>query len=291
MDAMESVPVVAELGDAALWRLLSPQLHVQDAGWLQAQKPLGIPAPLLDELRALLREEGYFQLPPQGWDLPIGTMAQTIATLDRRGIPLPFAFLYDEFWVLYWRLHALIEGILGPGYLRLPDFWAWLVDPKRHDSGWKPHRDKGWQSLREDRSPKSITVWLPLTHATTLNGCMYLVPAHRDPTYATPQDREWRHEPADVRALPAEAGSVLCWTQALLHWGSRTSPRGEAPRISVAFEFQAGDVPPYNEPLTLPTVIPDLPMRLKLVSKQILQYRHMYPLAPEVEALARRLLD
>ncbi|WP_167772865.1 phytanoyl-CoA dioxygenase family protein [Ramlibacter humi] len=289
MGAMEQV-AAAGLGDAALWRSLAPGLHLHDEEWLQRQRPLAIPSELIESLRGLLREEGYFQLPPQPWDLPIDAMAQLVRMLDERGIPLPFSFMYDEFWILYYRLHGMIQGLLGPGYLRLPDFWTWLVDPQRHESGWKPHRDKGWQSLREDRSPKSITIWLPLTRTTPLNGCMYLVPAHRDPTYGTPDDKDWRHEPADIRALPAEAGSVFCWTQALLHWGSRTSPRGEAPRISVAFEFQAGDVPPYNQPLTQPTEVPDLALRLKLVSQQILQYRHMYPLAPEVEALAKRLL-
>ena len=133
-------------------------------------------------------------------------------------------------------------------------------------------------------------MWIPLTDATPLNSCIYLVPADRDPTYGTPEDRQWQHKHADVRALPAAAGSVLSWTQAVLHWGSSASARETLPRISVAFEFQSGQVPPMNDPLTRPNEIPGFDQRLALIGKQILQYRHMYPLAPEIEGLAQALL-
>jgi hypothetical protein len=279
------------LRDPALWHSIAPALHVADTAFLQTQPTFEIPAEVAADLNARLREEGYFQLPPVPWNLPIEQMAALVAQLDARGIPLPFSFVYDEFWLLFWRLDKMITSILGPGYLRLPDFWTWLVDPARRHSGWQPHRDKGYQSLYPDRSPKSLTLWLPLTEATPLNGCMYLVPADRDPTYATPQDKEWKHKHSDVRALPAAAGSVLCWTQAVLHWGSNTSPRGAAPRISVAFEFQSGQVPPMNEPVTSPSIMPNLPLRLAMIAKQILQYQHMYPLEEPVAQLAKQVLD
>lgn len=292
MGAPDTPMVQAEqLKQAAFWQQAAPDLHVLDRGFMAAQRPMVIPPEIQQQLNGLLKTEGYFQLPPQQWGLPLARLAGLVRELDAARLPLPFAFVYDEFWMLFFRLHRLIEGVLGPGYMRLPDFWAWLVDPQRGDSGWRPHRDKDWRALNADRSPKTLTLWLPLTDATPLNGCMYLVPADRDPTYATPRDKEWLHKPADIRALPAAAGSVLCWTQAVLHWGSNTSPRETQPRISVAFEFQSGAEPPFNTPLTRPDSVPDLRLRLWLIGKQMLQYKHMYPLAPHLEALARELVQ
>ncbi len=238
----------------------------------------------------MIKAEGYFQLPPLEWELPLNDLVALVGKLDAAGIPVPFAFVYDEFWVLYVKLYQIVERLLGPGYFRLPDFWVWLVDPRRDDSGWKPHRDKTQPTLREDGSPTSLTVWIPLTESTPLNGCIYMVPANRDPTYNTPNQNEWKFAHQDIRALPAKPGSILVWNQAVLHWGSHGSPRETQPRISVAVEFQAGDVPPYNEPLTAPNSIPNFDFRLQLIAKQILQYRHMYPLAAEVQEIAVRLL-
>lgn len=277
------------LSTKAFWQGLAPDLHVEDHSFLTSQSFWNLDQNSVDILKTLIRVEGYFHLPPQQWDLPIARMAALVKELDSRGLPLPFAYMYDEFWCLFFRLHKLVEGLLGPGYLRLPDFWTWLVDPQRDESGWSPHRDKGHASLFPDGSPKAVTIWIPLTNSTTLNGCMYIVPADRDPTYGTPQEKEWHFKHADIRALPADAGSVFIWNQAVLHWGSHANRRETLPRISLAFEFQSGNVPPYNLPLTNPLEIPVFDFRLKLIGKQILQYKHMYPLSPDIEALAARL--
>jgi hypothetical protein len=273
------------------WKDLAPNLHVHDVGFLQSQEIMGIDDASAATLQELIRKEGYFQLPPQQWPLQMDEMVAVVKRLNDMGMPLPFSFVYDEFWCLYLRLNKVIESLLGPGFMRLPDFWAWLVDPLKDESGWSPHRDKNYKALFEDGSPKSITIWLPLTDATTLNGCMYLVPADRDPVYGTPQDDQRTFKYADIRALPAAAGSVLCWNQAILHWGSHSSTRESRPRVSVAFEFQSGNIPAYNEPLTRPNEIPAFAFRMRLIGKQIVQYRHMYPLAPEVEAFARTLFE
>lgn len=273
------------------WHALLPSLHIVDADYVGSVPLFDVEAGLGETLRAQMRVEGYVQLPPPQWDLPLAKMAALVARLDAEGIPLPFAFLFDEFWILFVKLGRLIETQLGPGFFMLPDFWVWLIDPQRDQAGWTPHRDKGHYALREDGSPKSVTVWIPLTDASTLNGCMYLVPADRDPTYGTPNDREWTFAYPDIRALPAQAGSVLMWNQAVLHWGSHANTRETRPRISAAFEFQAGDIQPFNTPLMQPGRIPPFGERLKLVAKQILQYRHMYTLAPAVQAAAQQILE
>jgi hypothetical protein len=39
-----------------------------------------------------------------------------------------------------------------------------------------------------------------------------------------------------------------------------------------------------------PLGVPDFPMRLKLIAKQILQYQHMYPLSDEVRGIAEGIV-
>ena len=273
------------------WRELAPAFHIGDASFLHSQPIWHVDGPTLETLRELMRVEGYFQLPPQQWGLPIEGMAEVVKSLDSQNIPLPFVFAYDEYWCLFVRMHKILEGLLGEGYQRRPDFWTWMVNPQKNESGWRPHRDNSHETLFPNGMPKTLTVWLPLTDATPLNGCMYIVPADRDPTYGTADENQWRFAHADVRALPAQAGSLFMWNQAVLHWGSHSSPRANDPRISLAVEFQSGSVAPYNQPLSKPLEIPPLMVRLQLVAKQILQYKHMYALSAATEALANSLLQ
>ncbi len=280
----------SDWGADTFWRHFGPGLRVGDKAFLASLDQVGDKAVGPERLRELIRTEGYFQLPPPQWDLPLEDMAALVARLEGEGIPTPFAFVYDEFWALSVKLTSMLGGLLGPDFLRLPDFWAWHVDPTKDERGWRPHRDKGYQALRPDRSAKSLTVWLPLSEATTLNGCMYILPADRDPTYATPNDKNWQIDLPEIRALPAQPGTIFCWTQAVLHWGSHGSTRETRPRISVAFEYQAADIPPYNQPLSAPLEVPDFSGRLRLIAKQILQYQHMYPLRDDVKAIAETML-
>jgi hypothetical protein len=275
-----------DLLDVAIWRALGGELHVCDPDYQNGVTPLDAPAEALAETARLVATEGYFQAPPQPWGLPIAAMAGCVARLKDHGLSPVFAFVYDEFWSIFSKADPIIRHLLGGDYLMLPDFWVWHVDTHASDAGWRPHRDKGFRSLYPDGRPKSFTLWIPLTDADTHNACMYIVPADRDPTYGTPDDNEWKFVLPDVRALPAKAGSLLGWTQAALHWGSRGSPRASHARISMAFEFQRADEPAFNEPLIRPCAPLPLETRLQLICKQILQYRHMYPMDPAVEAVA-----
>ena len=91
--------------------------------------------------------------------------------------------------------------------------------------------------------------------------------------------------------MPAQAGSLLAWNQAILHWGGRASRRAQGPRTSVAFEFQRGDTPPLQRAAAGSRSVPPFTERLGLIGKQVLQYQHMYPLTPDVERLAIELRD
>jgi hypothetical protein len=263
------------------WAALAPTLHIEDPDLLRVS-PLAFGEDRCAGLRARLRTEGYFQEGGNAWGADTSCLADTVRTLAARGLSPVFAFLYDEFWLPFFQLDALFRGVLGP-YAVLPDFWVWNVDPAKGEAGWTPHRDKGHTTLRPDGLPNSITVWIPLSDATPLNSCMYIVPANHDPTYGTAMEGNWRFELASVRALPASAGDVLVWNQAVLHWGGRSAPHGGESRVSMAVEFQRIDVPPMNPPLIKALAILPFEARLKLIAKQVLQYRHMYKVAPDLE--------
>jgi hypothetical protein len=269
------------------WRALAPALHV--GAMCASSAPLDIePAGVLAQA---LRCEGYIHTRPLDWRLPILEMAEVVCRFHSLGLPPVFVYLYDETWSLFGRLHGLLTALLGDNYALLPEFWAWYVDPATGDNGWAPHRDKGQRSLFADGTPKSLTVWLPLTDATPLNGCIYVVPADRDPTYNTVDEQHLRFELSDIRALPAAAGSLLAWTQAIIHWGARTAPGRVGPRISLSCEFQRRVVAPFCKPLLSPTDPPEFADRLRLVARQIIRYQHMYSLDPALAELSARLSE
>jgi hypothetical protein len=240
-----------------------------------------------------LKREGYIQIPGAFSEASIAPIREAVSTLFELGIPLPFAFVYDELWLKFQGLSKFLSTVLGVGYRALPDFWVWHVHPNENAAGWGPHRDRVQPTVDADNSPHTLTVWLPFTDATPLNGCIYVVPAHCDERF---HQRRWDGEgnnvvqnPQDIRALPATAGSLLAWNQGILHWGSRGSRLGVNPRISAAFEFQRGDRPPFNSPLLDPGRLPSFTERLGLIGKQALQYRHMYPLTDDIAAIATSL--
>lgn len=266
------------------WQKFSPSLSIVKAASSDVRL-LGLDDKSATTVRHLIRQEGYIQGSVGQWNLPLAEMVDTVARLKASGLLPVFALVYDEFWLLAQQLGPVAAALLDAQYFMLPDFWVWHVDPKHDERGWRPHRDKGYTSLLPDGMPKSITLWIPLTAATTLNGCMYIVPADRDPAYGTENDRDWKFQLQDVRALPAQPGDFFVWNQAVVHWGSHTSLRGESARVSVAFEFQRGDSPAMNTPLISPKTILSFEERLSLIGKQVKQYQHMYKVPDEVKRL------
>jgi hypothetical protein len=273
------------------WQLRAPALHIEEKSILQSVAHLRFTNSEQVEMANVLKEDGYIQSSAD-WGVDLKLMADTVRSLSGANLSPVFAFVYDEFWHPFLKLHLLYAALLGGKYFLLPAFWVWNVDPKRNESGWKPHRDRGRISLFDDGTPKSLTTWIPLSSATPLNGCMYIVPASHDPIYANGEDPLWklRLEFSSIRALPAKPGDFFIWTQQVLHWGGRTSSRATESRVSIAFELQRADVPAFSEPLLDPFDIPPFETRLKLIAKQLLQYQHTYTLEPELAHFVSALL-
>ena len=287
MDAHVPSFDLAQLADRDAWRTFAPRLHLEDANFFESVKPVdlgsGRDAPLRDQIRT----EGYIHESGIAWGVDLALMAQTVRDLTAAQLPPVFAFVYDEFWAPFRALAPVFKLLLG-NYAMLPDMWAWDIDPKANGAGWTPHRDKGHITLAPDRSPNSFTAWIPLTPATPLNSCIYVVPAMLDPTYGTLHEGEWRFELGSVRALPAQPGDFLIWTQALLHWGSKSSPLTGEHRISMACEFQRTGINAFREPLLKADAMIPFDIRLGLIYGQIQQYGHMHG-SQGLEAVAQSL--
>lgn len=281
---------IEKLTSLEFWQTLAPTLQIAHPDYHQVLAPI-IPEQQQRYLNQLMLQEGYFHGSIEAWHTPLAPLIEVITQLKAWGLPPVFAFVYDEIWQLALKLSSTLSCLLGENYWILPDFWAWYIDPAQAETGWRPHRDKGYRSLLPDGSPSSLTAWIPLTPATTLNGCMYILPADRDPVYATENDHDWDIHYPEIRALPANPGEFLMWNQAVLHWGSHSTPRAAGqPRISCAFEFQRSDIAPWNQPLIAAHGFLTFHQRLMLIGKQIQQYQHMYAVPEFLSDLAQQLI-
>ena len=273
------------------WRELCPQLSVEGD-----PKPPPVRLPPLADLLGTLAHEGYLNIPDVFPADPIARMRDGVAALHWRGIPPLFAFVYDEFWLAAAQLFPLVSAVLGEDYRvpRRPTICAWYVEPADDAAGWKPHRDNP-AAFDADGTPRSITLWLPLTDATPLNGCMYVLPAHLDEAFRTRDFKVPAQIPVnllqDVRALPASAGSLLAWNTGVLHWGSRASRLGTGPRCSFACEFERGGatVPEGAKPLLGPNETPAFEERLGLLGHLLQRYERFQKFSPEIKLIATAL--
>jgi hypothetical protein len=286
--SQDSLPedIAAQAMDPAFWRQLAPNFTVEgniDPYVLEFTKDQEA------ELLAKMDKEAYVHVTQPKLKSSFDDMCDLLAVITDKGLPPVFAFAYDEFWMIHMQVRGLVKMLLGGEFSMLPDFWAWRVEPGQ--SGWKPHRDKTHGCLFPDGKPKSLTLWVPLSIVRPLNSCMYVLPADRDPNYHVEGTTGFSGRLPDLRALPADPGDVLVWTQKIFHWGSHSADRHDLPpRQSVAFEYQRSDIPAFNSPLLDPDTIPSFNARMALIAKQVLQYTHMYEFTPELEQTAQTIL-
>lgn len=226
---------------AAAWRARFPDLTLAGDGAARGVGVADIRRAERERLREEIRVEGFFR----GHDSRLAELGSHVARAVQACVdsqlPPVSVFLFDEPWQLFDRVAPAVSSVLGPGYLTIPAFWAFHVGPG--DCAWPPHRDRGCASLRPDGSPMSVTVWIPLAHASPPASTMHVLPASKDVLYRSAE--EHGPEPEQLKggeALPCQPGDYLCWNHAVLHWGSPTQPDATA-RMSLALEFQRADAP------------------------------------------------
>ncbi|HEY9872165.1 MAG TPA: phytanoyl-CoA dioxygenase family protein [Candidatus Obscuribacterales bacterium] len=270
------------------WRRMNPHLSISEDLNFKSQPSITVEQEHLKNLLFNLKEEGYFQIDsilPASEVLPL---AAGIEKLCKSGWPPVFAFIYDQSWQIFYRLSPILSAVLGEDYRQIADVWAWNIETSKRSRGWEPHRDRRKNSLLPDGMPKALNIWIPLTDATPLNGCMYILPADLDPNYSQDSDTVGIN-PQDIRALPVSVGSVLCWNPVVWHWGGRSSDKATSPRINLACDFQRADVEPYEMPLLDPAAPLNFNQRLGLIAKLLLRFQKRYGFSAELVELAVEL--
>lgn len=251
------------LTDAEFWRNLTPTASITDFVFTPNNSVTPQTTADTESYINQLKEERYFQTPVLVPKHLTQQMRQCIDSVKQAGFPSNFALVYDVFYEAMTYHYDVMSAVLGKEYQLVPDFWIYNISPTEDDKGFAPHRDTEYMDTIDDNGvPMILTSWMAITDATPLNSCMYVLPAHRDPDYHkvihTLEKLPIGLFPLeDIRAIPAEAGTLSCWDQYLLHWGSRSSKHAKEPRMSCAFYYQRGDVPPiggacidFKQPLT-----------------------------------------
>ncbi|MEM9584117.1 MAG: phytanoyl-CoA dioxygenase family protein [Pseudomonadota bacterium] len=264
--------------DQDYWEALNPQAHITENPW-----PSTFAEPLWSDkttgtLRAALRAEGYAKGPVFCEPSDIDPLIAIILNVVRAGHRPACALVYDEFYAFFQKIGVHIERVFQSDVLVVPDEFDVHYVPNHNDAaGSKPHRDNidAANYMDADNLPGLLNVWVPLTDATPLNSCIYVLPADRDPLFKQAVGGRIVHwQPDDssvqaIRAVPANAGSMLFWAPSLLHWGSRGSAQAHVPRISVACYFQsAGTRKFHSTAMPMQGTLP-FSKRIELINKVI----------------------
>ena len=271
------------MNDIQFWKDLCPNLTITEVDhWVTP------PDVNIENVRDRIVTDGYFHVPFESWDLPLDEMVRCIEKLKELDMQPAWCFIYDEFWLLTTKIDAYIKSILGENYHKLPELWAWHIDPSKEERGWKIHREGYPNCALDDGMPKTLSVWIPLTDATAENGCMCIVPATNDPNFHAAAEfyyADWQEEfyHNSKLMLEAKAGDLLAWHPQLLHWGGVPTNKNAKPRISVSAEFISNNVTDDvflherdEKPWLDPFYIPDLAKKTELINKLVLQYQHMW---------------
>uniref|UniRef100_A0A7S1CBJ4 Uncharacterized protein n=1 Tax=Bicosoecida sp. CB-2014 TaxID=1486930 RepID=A0A7S1CBJ4_9STRA len=302
--------LAAQASSPVYWRSLCPKLHIGEPHDV-AFELSGLPGEVMESAE-LLGIDGYFLGHPHrreeewrlGDNVTFGDMAACVVSMRQAGWPSVFVWVFDEFWLLVRRLRGILRALLGPDAVMLQPLWAYRVEAASSRSaasheaetgGWFAHRDRPW--LGTGNRPKSVpvyegdtpwppslNVWLPLTHASPDNGCMYVYPKSTDSTIVDRlhRDREtMRMDAASVRAMPATPGQFMGWDGELLHWGSMAAEESlDCARISVNFEaarnYEIAAIVTHPEAAHFPLDLwPGFGFRLRAIDSTIKGFKHM----------------
>ena len=250
---------------AEFWRRLAPDLTISDG---QPGKSVIRQADQIAKDRMTLINDGYLHLDGQDFNVDPAGIAEAMQRIVVAGLPSSFIGVYDQTWAIIARLEATLDGLFAGKAAMVPNFHADHIG--RDSQGRAATRQRPTLGLHRDKSPKNVTVWVPLTDATPENGCVYTVPAGQDKNYGAAETTRADASLPSIRALPAKAGDILIWTGEAYTWQGRPNPRAKAPALmSLSWEFQSADTPPL-EGLTLDSY-PYVPFetRLGLLARQM----------------------
>ncbi|MFE7129649.1 phytanoyl-CoA dioxygenase family protein [Streptomyces sp. NPDC057638] len=231
---------------AALTRRLATDGYVFLPGFLPARRI----AAVRDAVLALAREAGWLLPGDPGDPHPLTNPAAAVWPPDPR-----YARVHRQMWscrALHALLHApalltLLESLLGGQVLVHPRKVLRVVHPRSHgappESGW--HQDHpGVQG-----SPRTLTVWTPLTPVTADSGSLCVLPAsHGHGQLPLRLSNEavvgWEADvrPSSCLGGPLAPGDILVLGTFTVHRGTPNISRSL--RISADCRYQ-----PLNEPI------------------------------------------
>src|SRR5579883_2934340 len=167
--------------DPDFWRTLAARtgnadFTITENGRVKAEDPHKLTADAIDQALEELRDDGFFIVDGIMDGEAAKSMADLVQFLAQQRWPAIFAMVYDEFWTPFQRCSWILTRSLGAGYKLLPNFWIDYVPAAASGRGWRPHRSRSdCQTIRADGMPETLRVSIALTHATTYNGCLYLL--------------------------------------------------------------------------------------------------------------------
>jgi ectoine hydroxylase-related dioxygenase (phytanoyl-CoA dioxygenase family) len=190
-------------------------------------------------------------------------------------MPAVFVWAYDLPWRRLLRVGEQLAERLGEAWCPLPAFWAWNVLPG--SGGWRAHRD----NLQPNNTGAhvDVTLWVALSNADVDTGCIHVLPRSQDQAYSALASTR------GLRPLATRAGDGWLWDQRLLHWGGNVREHAPLPRRSLALEFRRARATAVANRF----LVPSLAQRLRLIAAQVIRYRHLHSLAPQVSLDAVRL--
>lgn len=284
---------VAFAHDRSRWRALVPLGTIEGA----ALPPAAAQRSEAEIERAVdsFHREGWFALPSLLDAAEMDRRRRIVETLVANGWPPVFGFVFDEFWNLLRapEVRGVIERLLGPGYRQNGSIWAHRVAARTGASGWAPHVDDP-----KAAPGKMVAIWVPTSAATLESGCMSIIPRGvLGETYdrairergALPFD-DWLEALRAARPLPAPPGSVMGWDGGVLHWGGAWRG-GDAPRLSIALEFEAADLPRKRGDISVDPSAPLIPFeeRLRCIGTALTAYSRFEPHVQRFATLGERL--
>ncbi len=269
-----------QIEDVNYWRRINPNSTISDFSLSELQSAQDLAKRELACYTNQLREEGYFQTPPVIPAAMLQEMLECIKVVRQHGFPVMFSLVYDPFYAAFSYFDSVLANILGHEYKLVPNFWVYYIDPSDAGKGFEPHRDAEYlDTIGADGMPTVLTLWIAVTDATPLNSCMYMLPKNRDPQYVQAihdlKTGATQFALEDIRALPTKAGTLSCWDQYVFHWGSRSSKRAPAPRISYATYCQRGDISPVDNAIIDLRKGVDFETRLGLICKGMYRYSYL----------------
>lgn len=248
----------------------------------------------ISELVDGVDEAGYFDVQRLIDPAFIDRLRVGVECVRAAGWPPVFVAVFDEFWTVTRTpsFVRLASSLLGDGFRYLPNVWAHYVSSDRQVAGWAPHVDGPYGSER-------MSIWLPLTEATTRNGCIALVPKNLMPPSVgdeylertTYTSSELQMMLQGSRALPASPGAIMGWEFGVLHWGS-VCQDGEPPRVSMAVELVAESAALAEDESLARRVdepIPTFGERLAVIGKGLASYGRFEPAILKYAELAEAL--